>query len=253
MHTILLTNDDGIYAEGLQELVKTISELGELWIVAPNTERSACGRSVTLHRPLRVESLGPRRFAVDGSPADCVLLAYRELLPKPPSLVISGINKGLNVGEDVDYSGTVGAAAEAALQGSRNSMAISIDKKVSPEELPKASKFASVFARKLISNPLPVRTFININIPANSNSKIRYTRQGNPLDRGQVIVDVDPRGKKYYWIAERPTEKDPPSDTDRGALRDECISISLLTLDRNHKGLWAQLELDEDGFIEEKV
>ncbi len=253
MPVILLTNDDGIHAEGILELEKEICGLGEIWIVAPKSEKSACGRSVTLHRPLRVEELAPRRFAVAGSPADCVLLAFRTLMPTPPELVIAGINRGLNVGEDIDYSGTVGAASEAALQGSRLSMAVSLERSGFQSGLSRAAAFVRIFVERMLETSLPSRTLLNVNIPANPNSKIRYTRQGNPLERGHVVAGIDPRGNMYYWIAERPPENNPPEYTDRGALKAGCISISLLTLDRNHHGVWNPPNLDRDGFFEDKA
>ncbi|HSA24281.1 MAG TPA: 5'/3'-nucleotidase SurE, partial [Myxococcota bacterium] len=126
MRRILLTNDDGIHAPGLECLAQAFAGLGEVWVVAPHVERSACGRAVTLNRPLRVQEHGPHRLAVEGTPADCVLLACRHFLGGPPDVVVSGVNQGYNIGEDLDYSGTVAAAAEAALQGVRLALAVSV-------------------------------------------------------------------------------------------------------------------------------
>jgi len=253
MPAILLTNDDGIQAPGLAALEKHIEDLGDLWVVAPDSERSACSRSVTLNRPLRVNQLGHQRFAVDGTPADCVLLAFRSLMPEPPDVVISGINNGLNVGEDLDYSGTVGGAAEGALQGARISLAVSVEAWRKPERLKDAASFSRLLIEKLRVVQIPADCYLNVNFPAVPTRRIRWTRQGNHLEKGAVVVADDPRGKRYYWIAERPDEIDPPEETDRGALRRGYISLSLLTLDRNWHGEWDPPHLWDDGYTEETL
>jgi len=214
-------------------------------VIAPHVERSACGRMVTLDLPLRAEEIATRRLAVNGTPADCVLLAVRKLLPAAPDAVVSGINRGLNVGEDVDYSGTVGAAAEGALQGCRASVAVSMASQAYPRRLPAAGELTCTLVEGLLDNPLPPGTYLNVNLPAQAAHRVRITRQGNPLGTGEVLVGEDPRGKRYFWIAERPDEDDPPDNTDRGAVRAGCISISLLTLDRNHRGSWQPPPLGE--------
>jgi 5'-nucleotidase len=191
-----------------------------------------------------VTEIAPRRLTVDGTPADCGLLAFRKLLEEPPAVGMSGINRGLNVGEDVDYSGTVGAATEAALQGCRGSLAVSLKKEGYPRLLPQAARFAKVIVGALLANPLPAGCFMNTNLPAKETDRIRWTRQGNPLPAGFVEVGDDPRGKRFYWIAERPGEQQPPSDTDRGALAAGLISLSLLTLDRNWVGEVVRPPLD---------
>jgi len=245
MPLILLTNDDGFAAEGLAVLAAQTADLGEVWVIAPEVERSACGRSVTLHRPLRARQLAARRFAVDGTPADCVLLAFRCLLPARPDLLISGINNGYNIGEDVDYSGTVAAAAEGALQGARASMAISVKAGSDEEVLERAAAFAHHLAKDLIASGLPAGTYLNVNLPPEATRRLRWTRQGNPLPPGNVQIGEDPRGRPYYWVAERPDEVDPPADTDRGAIRAGCISASLLTLQRTYPEPWAKPDLGQ--------
>ncbi|HUU00715.1 MAG TPA: 5'/3'-nucleotidase SurE [Myxococcota bacterium] len=251
MPAILLTNDDGIQAPGLAALEKDFKDLGDLWVVAPDGERSACSRAVTLNRPLRANQLGRRRFAVDGTPADCVLLAFRSLMPEPPAVVISGINNGFNVGEDLDYSGTVGGAAEAALQGARIALAVSVAAQGGSALLKDAAGFTRLLVEELKDSQIPADCYLNINFPATPTRRVRWTRQGNHLEKGAVVVADDPRGKRYYWIAERPDEIDPPEDTDRGALRRGCISLSLLTLDRNWHGNWDPPRLWDDGYTEE--
>ncbi len=238
MLEILLSNDDGIDSPGLAALEQALGVLGRVWVVAPDGERSASSRSITLDRPLRVRQHAPRRFAVDGTPADCVLLACRSLLPQVPQLVVAGVNLGYNIGEDLDYSGTVGAAAEGAQQRARLAVAVSTVSSADQQLLLRAAGFAASLIGKLLEHLPPERTYLNINVPPDCNGQIRWTRQGNPLPRGTVIIGSDPRGKKYYWIAERPDEKEPPPDTDRGALAQGNISVSLLTLARDFPGRW---------------
>jgi 5'-nucleotidase len=251
MPVILLTNDDGIHAPGLQALETALSALGaDIGVVAPHVERSACGRSVTLDRPLRVEQLGERRLAVDGTPSDCVLLAFRKLLSPQPDVVVSGINCGFNVGEDVDYSGTVGAASEAALQGAKVSLAVSVKAKSFERTVESAGEFTLGLVQALLDQPPPKGCFVNVNLPPDHQKRYRWTRQGNPLPAGHVEVGTDPRGKEYYWIAERPDEDNPPPDTDRGAVREGCISLSLLTLDRNAQQAWTRPLLQNNGYRE---
>jgi 5'-nucleotidase len=228
MPVILLTNDDGIQAPGLLALESALAELGaDIWVIAPHVERSACGRSVTLDRPLRIEELGDRHLAVDGTPADCVLLAFRKLLSPRPDVVISGINKGYNVGEDVDYSGTVGAAAEACLQGAALSMAVSVEAKNAAGITESAAEFTRHLISAVREHPLPPGCFLNVNVPPDHQKRLRWTRQGNPLPAGYVEAGTDPRGKMYYWIAERPdriTRRQTPTGVrcGTGASRFRC-------------------------------
>jgi 5'-nucleotidase len=253
MSVILLTNDDGIHAPGLRALETAFSGLdADIWVVAPHVERSACGRSVTLNRPLRVEPAGEQRLAVDGTPADCVLLAFRKLLSPQPDVVVSGINRGYNVGEDVDYSGTVGAAAEAALQGARVSVAVSVEAENASRIVENAAEFARHLIHTLMEHPHPPGCCVNVNVPPDHQNRFRWTRQGNPLPAGYVEAGTDPRGKKYYWIAERPNEDHPPPDTDRGSVGAGCISLSLLTLDRNFHGAWSPPPVAHSGFRENR-
>lgn len=249
MSLILITNDDGIDAPGLQVLAEHLDGMGEVWTIAPDGQRSACSRAVTLHRPLRVRELGPRRLSVDGTPADCVLLGFRSFLPTKPDFVFSGINLGFNIGEDLDYSGTVAAAAEAALQGSKiASVAISVKAGSNMEKLHEAGRFCKMLCTGLFSKPLPGGTYLNVNIPTIRSTIVRMTRQGNKLEPGDVVRGTDPRGSEYYWIGNRPEEQSPPSDTDRGALKDGCISMTLLTLARDYAGQWNPPSIKQAGW-----
>lgn len=250
MPLILLTNDDGVFAKGLRVLEERLSALGELWVVAPHIGRSACGRSVTLHHPLRVSKLGDRRFAVEGTPSDCVLLSFRTLLPSRPDIVVAGVNSGFNVGEDLDYSGTVGAAAEGALQGARVSVAFSVDDQVDSALLAWSAEVACKLVGRLLQHSLPPGTYLNVNLPPQKTTRLRWTRQGSFLGTGKVETRVDPHGRDYYWIGRRPVEKDPAPDTDRGALEAGCISLSLLTLDRSFRGSWVPPGFSTEGLDE---
>jgi 5'-nucleotidase len=206
---ILLTNDDGIHAPGIRALEKGLDGLGEIWTVAPHVERSACGRAVSLRRPLRVHEMGERRLAVDGTPADCVLLAYRKLLPRPADVVVSGINHGHNIGEDLDYSGTVGAAAEAALHGAPTALAISVSATSNSDTFAHAAAVCRSLLKELLPHPLPPHCYLNINLPDQASRRIRWTRPGNPLGLGDVTERIDPRGTRYFWIGNRPDESSP--------------------------------------------
>jgi 5'-nucleotidase len=248
MQRILLTNDDGIQSQGLALLERAFAGQGEVWVVAPHVERSACGRAVTLNRPLRVHELGLRRLAVEGTPADCVLLACRHFMGGPPDLAVSGVNQGYNIGEDLDYSGTVAGAAEAALQGAGLALAVSVRFDADGNCAERAAGFARLLATRLGRGGLPASAFLNVNLPPEPTHRVRRTRQGNPLPPGDVHLGQDPRGKTYYWIGNRPDEPSPPADTDRGALAVGCISVTLVTLERTHTGPCHLADLSLDGY-----
>jgi 5'-nucleotidase len=250
MLRVLITNDDGISSPGLRLLEEAFAGVGEVFVVAPECENSACGRSVTLHRALQVKEIDRRRFAVDGTPSDCVLLAFRRLVPDRPDIVVSGINHGNNIGEDLDYSGTVGAAAEGALQGARVSLAVSADERSQLEDLAWAAGVVRTLASRLLNNLTPKGTYVNINFPQRPTDKVRWTRPAHFLGTGQVDQFEDPQGEKYYWISARPQDNHPLADTDRGALAQGLISLTLLTLVREHHGEWAQPDFSKDGFTE---
>lgn len=238
MSRILLTNDDGIHAEGLRILAEVLSSQHEVWVVAPSRERSACGRSVTLHRPLRVRRDRDHWFAVDGTPTDCVLLAFRNLMPVPPEIVLSGINRGINLGEDLDYSGTVAGAAEGALQGAALSISLSLAEGAKSADVQRAAARMPAILKSFDAHPVPKGSFVNINFPLTFDSKLRWTRPAPFLGTGQVEVRVDPRGMPYYWISHRPNSPNAVAASDRRAVDDGCVSFSLLTLDRAFPGAW---------------
>lgn len=230
---ILVTNDDGIHSEGILVLAKTLHESGEVFVVAPDREKTAVAHSLTLHRPLRVEKIKRNHWAVDGTPADCIYLGVNAILPHPPQLIVSGINKGGNMGDDVSYSGTVSAAFEGTLLGIP-SFAISINAR-SDFKFHTAARFALRVARYIAKKGLPKDTFLNINVPNVDEEEIKsykITQQGRWTQNGNAVVEkVDPRGKKYYWIAGGRQVFSEAGDTDIKAVSNSYISITPMHLD----------------------
>lgn len=230
---ILVTNDDGVYSKGISALAKTLQEIGEVFVVAPDREKSAVAHSLTLHRPLRVERIRKNFYAVDGTPADCVHLGVNSILPESPHLIVSGINKGGNLGDDINYSGTVSAAFEGTLLGIP-SFAISLVSR-SHFKFDVAARFALRVARYIIHRGLPEGTFLNINVPNLHEKEIKsykITQQGRWIRNGSGVIEkMDPRGKKYYWIGGGQLILDHRKDTDIEAVSRSYISITPLNLD----------------------
>ncbi len=230
---ILVTNDDGIHSKGIIALAKALQEIGDVYTVAPDVEQSAVAHSLTLHRPLRVEKIKKNCFAVDGTPADCIHLGVTTVLPKRPRLIVSGINKGGNLGDDIIYSGTVSAAFEGTLLGIP-SFAISLVSR-SRFKFDVAARFALRVARRIIERGLPKNTFLNINVPNLNEKEIKsykITHQGRLIHSGdEVIEKVDPRGRKYYWIGGGQMIFDKGRNTDVEAVSKSHISITPLNLD----------------------
>ena len=230
---ILVTNDDGIHSKGIITLVKALREIGDVFTVAPDIEQSAVAHSFTLHRPLRVEKIRRNFYAVDGTPADCIHLGVNTILPKRPRLIVSGINKGGNLGDDIIYSGTVSAAFEGTLLGIP-SFAISLVSR-SHFKFDVAARFALRIARSIIERGLPKNTFLNINVPNLGEKEIKsyqITHQGRLIHKGDEVVEkVDPRGRKYYWIGGGQLVFEKGRNTDVEAVSKSCISITPLNLD----------------------
>lgn len=230
---ILVTNDDGIHSEGIIVLAKALHKVGDVLVVAPDRERSAIAHSLTLHRPLRVEKIKRNFYAVDGTPADCVYLGVNAIFPKRPQLIVSGINKGGNLGDDVTYSGTVSAAFEGTLLGVP-SFAISLVSR-SHFKFQPAAQFAVRVAKNILKKGLPKDTFLNINVPNLEEEEIKsykITQQGRWTHNGSGVIEkVDPRGKKYYWIGGGQLVFDKGKDTDFEAVSHSYISITPLHLD----------------------
>ena len=228
-HVILVTNDDGVFMPGLTALAEALEELGPVYVVAPDRERSAVGHALTLHRPLRVERIGERRFSVNGMPSDCVNLGVLGLLPEPPKLVASGINLGANLGDDVTYSGTVSAAMEGTLLGVP-SVAVSLVESAQGV-FGAAAAIARLIAARVLDEGLPPKTLLNINVPRGRPKGIRLTRLGHRVYKEKAVEEVDPRGKTHYWIGGGLPEWEDRDDTDIAAIREGYVSITPLHLD----------------------
>jgi 5'-nucleotidase len=243
---ILLTNDDGIEARGLKLLYKIVRGLcRDVWIVAPEREQSGASHSLTLHRPLRARRLGPRRFAVDGTPTDCVLLALKNLIrDKRPTLVISGINGGANLGDDVTYSGTVAAAMEATLLGVP-AIALSMTYRDRGKiQWATAERHAPEVIRRLVAQPWPKNTLINVNfpdLPAPQVKGIVVARQGRHKIGDQLMERMDPRGRPYYWIGPLRETGNGVAGTDITEITNGRITVTPILLDLTNASALAAL------------
>jgi 5'-nucleotidase len=235
---ILLTNDDGIYSSGLTALEESLAPVGNVFTVAPDREMSATSHRITLHRPLRYEQIGSKRYAVEGSPADCIILGCLRILKHRPALVISGVNRGLNLGDDINYSGTVSAAFEAALQGIP---AIAVSTFAAERtDFKSAARVTARLALRVIEHGLPPDVVLNVNFPQKWNGSVRLTRQGRQATQGVLVQSRDPRGREYFWLDEKiaRTKGDtgtPPTHTlmtDFVAVDAGYVSVSPLHLDR---------------------
>ncbi|MDD5555772.1 MAG: 5'/3'-nucleotidase SurE [bacterium] len=233
---ILLTNDDGIHAPGLRALAAAVREVGEIVIIAPDTERSAVGHAITTADPLRATEVRTDGelfgLAVSGTPADCVKIAISALLPERPDLVISGINQGPNTGMNVIYSGTVSAATEATMLGVP-ALAVSLDSFTSREFGP-AAAFAARLARLVLERGIPEGILLNVNVPAvpaGDITGVRVTCQGAARFREEFHKRVDPRGRAYWWLGGELMETEEGDGTDSAALREGAISITPLHYD----------------------
>src|SRR5256885_4137185 len=230
MHRILVTNDDGVHSDGIKVLAAALANLGEITVVAPIQEASAIGHALTLRRPLRVESISPRVFAVDGTPTDCVNVAITHVLKDKPDLIVSGINKGWNLGDDVTYSGTVAGALEGALLGIP-SIAVSTQNRRNEFEFGPSAKAAATVAELVLERSMPKFTFLNINVPFGPNKGFRVTVQAKRNHITVVDERIDPRKRPYYWIEEGENEWEPHDRSDYQAVRDGYISITPLQPD----------------------
>jgi len=234
---ILLSNDDGIQSEGLTALEKSLAPLGEIYTVAPDRAQSSMSHALTLHRPLRVHEHGPRRMAVDGTPVDCVKLALTGLLPVKPDLVVSGINKGPNLGDDIIYSGTVSAAIEGTLLGIP-AIAVSL---VTFEhfDFRAAAEFTATLIARMQQPGIPAGTLLNVNVPAVAREQLKgwkFTRMGKRHYSENIVERVDPRGGKYYWIGGDDLGFAHDDGTDCVAVHDGYISVTPLQCDMtDHK------------------
>jgi len=242
---ILVTNDDGINAPGLKVLEKIARQLSrDVFVVAPEVEQSGAGHSLTLRRPLQVRRISPRRFAVDGTPTDCVLLAVNQLIEgKRPDLVLSGVNRGSNLGEDVTYSGTIAAAMEATLLGIP---AVAMSQMRDGQKLAwhVAAKHGAHVVRRLMSVPWSAGTLVNVNFPYLAKGDIagiQVVRQGRRISNIEVTPVSDAVGRKYLWIGDFTSDHPQHDGTDLSAVREKAIAITPLHLDLTHRGMMLRL------------
>ncbi len=239
---ILVCNDDGIRAAGIRALEAALQPLGDVWVVAPDREQSAAGHSLSLYRPLRVEELDERHFAVDGTPTDAVNLAINGIMKVRPDLVVSGINHGANLGDDITYSGTVSAAMEGTLLGVP-SIAVSLAGR-DTLDFSLAAGFAGRLAVLVGARGLPRDTLLNVNVPGVPAAEVRgwrVTRQGKRRYGDAIVEHLDPRGRKYYWIGGDDLGFVPAEGTDCTAIADGFISITPLHLDLTNYASIAEL------------
>lgn len=243
---ILLTNDDGVYSEGLATLIRELKKIACLTVVAPDRERSVVGHSVTFFCPLRAHIIKSHPkvavYASDGTPSDCVLLGIHEIMSHPPDLVISGINRGGNLGDDITYSGTVAAALEGVIQGVP-AFAVSV---TGFEQV--YYGYAAVFARKLAlkvaEHGLPPRTILNVNVPNVPSEDIRgcaITVQGDTTYEQRILKRMDPRGVEYYWITGSIPTGAPKPDTDFKAIAENKVSVTPVHLDMTNYSFLSKL------------
>jgi 5'-nucleotidase len=236
---ILISNDDGIHSAGiklLEQLALSLSD--DVWICAPETEQSGASHSLTIHRPLRARQYGERKYAVDGTPTDCVMLAMNHIFKdKKPDLVLSGINHGSNMGDDVTYSGTVAAAMEATLLGLR---AISLSQEVDdtmPLSFAVSERRGADLIRRIAEAPWPDNVLVNVNFPAVAPDRvtgIHVVRHGKRKIGDDLTERFDPRGRSYFWIGPLRTETEAPPDTDIAVVISGGIAVTPLCLDLTH-------------------
>jgi 5'-nucleotidase len=245
MTSILVSNDDGIYGPGLLPLKRALRRLGEVTVIAPDRQWSTSGHAKTMHKPLRIQQVtlpdGSPAYASSGAPSDCIALAVLGFLPRQPDLVISGINLGANVGQDITYSGTLAAAFEGTISGIP-SIAASLNT-YEEGDFAYAASFVAKLARKVLAHGLPANVLLNVNVPAVPREQIagvEITRLGKRHYRDKLIRRKDPRGRDYYWIGgQRPTGDAGEEGTDIWALACHCVSVTPI-----------QLDMTDSGFIE---
>jgi 5'-nucleotidase len=243
MAVLLVTNDDGVHAAGLAALTAALDDRGEVHVIAPEREQSACGHALTLHRPLRVHAWGDRRWSVNGTPSDCVNLGVLGFLSERPVLVASGINHGSNLGDDVTYSGTVSAAMEGTLLGVP-SLAVSL---AEVGDFTEAARVARQVAMRMLVGGIPPKTLLNVNVPGGPVKGIRVARLGHRVYQGKIVEQADPRGRVHYWIGAGPPAWEALDGTDMGAVHEGYAAVTPLHLDLTHHRALAQMADWEPG------
>jgi 5'-nucleotidase len=241
MPRILVTNDDGVHSEGIHALAAALRPLGDVLVVAPHIEASAIGHALTLRRPLRIEQLREGVYEVDGTPTDCVNIAISKLYAGLPDLIVSGINKGYNLGDDVTYSGTVSGALEGALLGVP-SIAVSQARSPGQYAFGHAAAAAATIAGFALRGAFAPPTFLSLNVPAGKPKGFKLTVQAKRNHVTIVNERCDPRGKAYYWIEEGENDWEPHDRSDFQAVRDGYVSVTPLQPDMTDHDALATLE-----------
>ena len=246
MPHIVVTNDDGIHAPGLRALVGALQTIATVTIIAPSREQSATAQSITLRQPIFCDQIAEREYSIEGTPADAMILAFHTILTEPPDLVISGINRGGNLGENIYYSGTIGAAMEAAVNHAP-AIAVSVAYRGLHFDFAAAAKFTCALVPVVLSEGLPAGVLLNVNVPQPWNGAVKFTRQSSKITRNVLRPGTDPRGRRYYWLDEQQVVQEIDPDTDHAAIRDGAISVTPLVLDHtdvsslNRLSHWAEL------------
>jgi len=252
---ILVTNDDGYHAPGLAVLEEIAAQFSDdIWVCAPSEEQSGAGHSLTLNRPVRLQKYAERRFAVTGTPTDSVMMALREVLDSPPDLILSGVNRGANLGDDITYSGTVSAAIEGALAGIRSIALSQVYSGATVEDdrvFDAASKWGPKAIQPLLDAPFDERTLVNINFPprpADEVQGMRVVRQGfHDYSRGSIVEGKDPRGHRYFWFGLHAIEHTLDHGTDLEAIDEGYVAVTPLQLDLTHHSSLADLAARYEG------
>ena len=238
---VLLSNDDGVHAAGLRALAAAFDG-HEVWVVAPDREQSASSHAISLHRPLRLVEVAPRWYAVDGTPTDAVYMGLNLVLKDlRPDVVVSGVNHGPNLGNDVLYSGTVAAAMEGALLGV-NAIAVSLAAPP-PHDFAEAARFAAALAAQIAATPPPAPLLLNVNVPAGPVRGYRFVRLGRRTYGSEVVEKTDPRGRKYYWIGGEggARNEDIPGSDCNAVLQEQLVAVTPLHLDSSHDAVLREL------------
>lgn len=238
---VLVTNDDGYDAPGLAALAEALAEIGRVVRVAPDREHSGASHALTFSRPLRVHRVAENAFRVDGTPTDCVHLGVFDLAGGRPDLVVSGINRGYNVGDDVTYSGTVAGALEGTLLHVPSIAVSTAAGDQGPPDYRGAARYAVELARAVLEHGLSPGLFLNVNVPPAPHRGVRVTRQGSRTYRAAVEERVDPKGVPYYWIASADTTPADEPDGDHRAVRDGYVSVTPLHANLTHEESLARI------------
>jgi 5'-nucleotidase len=242
---VLCSNDDGIHAPHLEALASKIEAFADVLVVAPERQRSAASHAITLHKPLRLTEIRPRRFSLSGTPVDCVYLGVLKLCDRKPAVVVSGVNDGYNLGSDVFYSGTVAAAVEGALRGAAG-IACSLAPRA--KDVEHAIDFAAKVVKAAIEEPIPAGTVLNVNMPGKGMYEYQWTMLGRRLYEDDVAERRDPRGRPYYWVGGGPAGHDDVEGTDCVAIARGWNSITPMHLDLTDRGRLAKPPWEVEGF-----